>query len=224
MCYYHLAQGHHTGKDPSLLYKWQAQFSVAGARLMLLFSCLHLFPIRILLQQHTGIWTALLEAKGDSHQSNRVQAAIDRVHKTQQQQRKFQVLKKLGRILAHFPDNNRDLGPQNSSPTSVWKMSPGRADFNFPHLFWFSLCSFCSSTTLSGHHTLQHRRRQWMMPATECWEETLEGPAAMTPQCFCMCQTKYKIIPSKGKQKIPTNSSSGEFLPQPFNWFKQFCV
>lgn len=172
---------------------------------MLLFSFLHLFPIHILLQQHRGIWTSHLETKGDFHQSNPVLTAVGRVHKTEQQQRKFQVLKQLGRIPPCFPYNNRDLGLQNNPPNHMWKMSLGRADFSFLQLLWFSLCYFCSSTTLSGHHMLYRRREQGMMPATECWEETLEGLDEMTSHCFYMCQTKYKIIPSKGRQRILTN-------------------
>lgn len=56
--------------------------------------CLYLFPVHILFQQHRGISTVHLEAEGDLHQSNQVQAIIERVHKIQQQLRKFQVLKK----------------------------------------------------------------------------------------------------------------------------------
>lgn len=163
--------------------------------------CLHIF------QQHRRIWTVPLEDEGDLHQSNQVQAAIERVHKTQQQLRKFQVLKKLRRIPPHFPYNNRGLGQQNNPSNSMWKMSPGRADFSFPQLLWFSLCFFCSATTLSGHHMLHHRRGQWIMPATKGWEDTLEGLANMTPHCFYM-PNKMQNHTFKGQRDDPHKLSS----------------
>lgn len=107
------------------------------------FSCFHFFPVHILLQQHRGIWTVHLESEGNFHHRNQVQAAIERMHKTQKQLIKLQVLKRLGRIPPHFPFNNRDLEQQNNPSNSMWKMSSGRADFSFPQLYWF--CLFVSA-------------------------------------------------------------------------------
>lgn len=65
--------------------------------------CLSLFPIYRLLQRHRGIWTGHLEAKGDLPQTNQVQAAINRVHKTQQSRENARYRKDWAQYLHSVP-------------------------------------------------------------------------------------------------------------------------
>lgn len=194
-----------------LCYKLQAQFLVAAAHLMLFFSCLRLFTSTYKrgIQQHQRD----LEPKGDFHQSNQVQAAIERVYKIQQQLRKLN-WRNWGEYLHTFPIITGIWGRKITHQTACGKCPQEELTSAFLSSCDFFLYCFCSPTTLSGHHMLHHRRGQWMMPATKSWEETLEGLADMRPDSFYMCQTIYKIISSKEKQKIPTNcfTSLGEFL------------
>ena len=118
---------------------------------------------------------------------------------------KCHVSKRRVRIGPQTSYNKGDLALQSSPPTNLWKMSPGRADFDLPQFLWhqFSLCCFCSSKTFL--YTACCITGQWKMLATKCWATALAGVDDMRLHCSCVWQTKCKITLSKRRQRNPAN-------------------